>query len=209
MKCHELFTKCCEPFANIRECTAKFLCKVLYMQYIVLSISLILILQLHYEIFMYVASEKPTARELSVYIKPHAQQWFEIGLLLDIKVQTLEEIEEHHRNDVQSCGARMLMGWLVSDPNACWKKLWDAVENVSKSTNIKASTESGTKCTCNLSIRSLGRCSNSAGSIGLACQPVIHPHPDIGLIHCLAVLLEGLRVPPVQLRQPKIVCILK
>ena len=90
----------------------------------------------------YAASEKPTAKELSVYIKPYAQQWFEIGLLLGIQLQKLESIEEHHKNDVQSCGARMLMEWLVSDPNACWKKLREAVENVS---NLKVSAVSGTK----------------------------------------------------------------
>lgn len=96
--------------------------------------------------FFVASDEKPTARELSVYIKPYAEQWFEIGLLLDIKSQKLEDIEERHKDDVQSCGARMLMEWLISDPNPCWKKLKEAVDNVSKNVNIKASsTKSGTK----------------------------------------------------------------
>lgn len=93
---------------------------------------------------MYAVSEKPTARELSIYIKPHAEQWFEIGILLDIPVQKLEDIEEHHKNDVQSCGARMLTEWIISNPNACWKKLYEVVEKVSKNTNINPSKESGT-----------------------------------------------------------------
>ena len=112
----------------------------------------------------YAASEKPTAKELSVYIKPYAQQWFEIGILLDIQLQKLESIEEHHKNDVQSCGARMLMEWLVSDPNACWKKLREVVENVSKNSNIKASAESGTKIHMEFKY-SLEWYSNSGGNV--------------------------------------------
>ena len=91
-----------------------------------------------------IASEKPTAKELSVYIKPHAQQWYDIGILLNISVKKLDNIEEHHKDDVQSCSVRMLMEWIVSDPSACWKKLWEVVESVQKNTNVKPSTDLGT-----------------------------------------------------------------
>ena len=97
-----------------------------------------------------IASEKPTAKELSIYIKPYAQQWYDIGILLNISVKKLDEIEEHHKDDVQSCSVRMLMEWIVSDPSACWKKLWDVVGSVQKNTgsiqkntNIKPSTDLG------------------------------------------------------------------
>ena len=89
-------------------------------------------------------SEKPTARELSIFIKPHAQQWFEIGILLGIPLKKLQDIEKHHTIDVESCGANMLMEWLVCDPNACWKKLRETVDKTSKIPNINSSTESGT-----------------------------------------------------------------
>ena len=96
--------------------------------------------------FFIASDEKPTVKEASLYIKPYVKQWFEIGLLLDIKFQKLEEIGQRHDNDEQSCGPRMLMEWLISDPNACWGKLKEAVANVSKNANMTASsTESGIK----------------------------------------------------------------
>ena len=92
------------------------------------------------------SSEKPTTKELSIYIKPYAQHWYDIGILLGITVHKLEEIEELHKSDVQSCCVRMLMEWILSDPNTCWKKLWDVVEKVSKNININPSKELGTTC---------------------------------------------------------------
>ena len=85
---------------------------------------------------------------MSIYIKPYAQQWFEIGLLLGISVHKLADIEEHFKNDVQSCAARVLTEWTLSNDSACWEKLWEVVENTSKNANIKPSTELGTTYVC-------------------------------------------------------------
>lgn len=94
-------------------------------------------IMLCYLLLCTIASEKPTARELSVYFKPYAQQWFDIGILLDLPLPKLEDIAKRHKDDVQSCGVRMLMEWVVSDPNACWKKLQEVVENITKNTDTK------------------------------------------------------------------------
>lgn len=100
-------------------------------------------------IYVYIALEKPTAKELSIYIKPYAQKWYDIGILLNISVNKLDEIEEYHKNDVQSCGVRMLMEWTVNDHDACWKKLWEVVGSITKNTNTKPSTQLGNACNNN------------------------------------------------------------
>ena len=63
---------------------------------------------------------------------------------MGISLEKLEVIEECYRDDVQSCAARVLTEWILSDDSACWEKLWEVVENTSKNANIKPSTELGT-----------------------------------------------------------------
>ncbi|XP_065899282.1 NLR family CARD domain-containing protein 3-like isoform X2 [Dysidea avara] len=79
------------------------------------------------------ASQKPTAKDLLVYVNPHiSQTWFEVGILLAIPVHKLQEIERDHGNDVESSCMRMLVEWSLGR-SATWEKLLSVIDSVFKS----------------------------------------------------------------------------
>ena len=60
------------------------------------------------------------------------QEWFTLGIQLDVKDATLKDIEANHRGDVQRCKMEMLSVWLQSGPLNPWKKLATTLENMGK-----------------------------------------------------------------------------
>jgi len=82
---------------------------------------------------------------MSTYVKPYAQYWLEIGILLGISSQKLDAIEEEFKNDPRSCCLRMFVEWVMSDPNATWKKLQGVIESISKSQGSNKSLDGTTK----------------------------------------------------------------
>ena len=56
-------------------------------------------------------------------IIPHAQHWKEIGILLDIDFNQLEELEQTYHNDLTKCCKQMIQRWMQTDKNPSHKKL--------------------------------------------------------------------------------------
>jgi len=79
------------------------------------------------------ASQKPAAKDLLVYVNPYiSQEWLEVGILLDIPVHKLQEIERNHGNDLQSSCMKMLVEWSLGK-SATWEKLISVIDSVCKS----------------------------------------------------------------------------
>jgi len=82
---------------------------------------------------------------MSTFVKLYVQYWLEIGILLGISSKRLDDIEREFVNDSQSCCLRMLVEWVMSDPNASWKKLKGVVKGISMSHGSNKSSDGTTK----------------------------------------------------------------
>ena len=62
------------------------------------------------------------------FLLPEAKNWHNIGIMLEIPEQTLEQIEAHYPGDCQQCVREMIKSWLKQvDPPPSWKDLAEAV----------------------------------------------------------------------------------
>ena len=60
----------------------------------------------------------------------HAANWKRIGHLLDMPPGALDAIEKTHHGNVKWCCDDMFEKWLQSDPNASWRKVFDAIDSL-------------------------------------------------------------------------------
>ena len=61
-------------------------------------------------------------------ILPHAVLWKEIGVLLNIDPDQLEEVKQSSSNDSIRCCKEMIMKWLQSDKTASQEKLTKSIK---------------------------------------------------------------------------------
>ena len=75
--------------------------------------------------------EKPTVKECVLLVKPEYMNfWFELGALLNVSDERLQDIKLTEQNDSDLCCTRMFMEWeKSSDPT--WNKLKAAVNYLS------------------------------------------------------------------------------
>ena len=73
----------------------------------------------------------PTMKDLNRYVtKRYAADWKDIGLELELKLDTLKIISKNHQQDCVACFESTLDKWLESTPNATWRALEVAITNV-------------------------------------------------------------------------------
>ena len=77
-----------------------------------------------------------------------AKCWYDLGVeLLPNNINSLEEIEVNHRNDVKTCCREMFRTWLNMKPDASWGQLVKALNEIelgSAARNISTQYMSGT-----------------------------------------------------------------
>ena len=81
-------------------------------------------------LFLALENEKPSLKEFVIHIKPQVQclnTWFNLGVLLDVPVQTLEDIRVSEKDDLDLCCVKMLKEWLDNGTNTTWSTLLRAV----------------------------------------------------------------------------------
>ena len=61
-------------------------------------------------------------------ILPHALLWKEIGILLNINPDQLEEVKQSYSNDSIRCCKEMILQWLHSDETASQEKLIGSIK---------------------------------------------------------------------------------
>ena len=72
---------------------------------------------------------RPSLEDLRQHFVPHyATQWKQIGILLGLDSQSLEDIEDNSTDFKQRC-SQMLMRWLEMDPTASWQKLFTIIDS--------------------------------------------------------------------------------
>ena len=57
-------------------------------------------------------------------------RWHELGVLLNVDYNTLEEISLKKREEPSACKSAMLNAWLKGNANASWRKLADALRKM-------------------------------------------------------------------------------
>ena len=60
----------------------------------------------------------------------HCPDWYELGILLDIDYNTLEEISSSKRENPSACKSAVLDAWLNGNANASWEQLVDALKHM-------------------------------------------------------------------------------
>ena len=62
------------------------------------------------------------------FLLPEAKKWHNIGIMLEVPEQKLEQIEADYPGDCQQCAREMIKCWLKQvDPPPSWKSLAEAV----------------------------------------------------------------------------------
>ena len=85
---------------------------------------------------MHIDTDKPTLKLLQKYVRNEvALHWHELGieLLEEESVCILDIIEENYHNVQRRC-IEMFMYWLNKDPEASWKTLINALEQIDQNT---------------------------------------------------------------------------
>ena len=73
---------------------------------------------------------RPTGKYLQrLCVERYALHWRKIGLELNLSIDILNIIEAKNRADHVNCCQDMLQKWLERDPEATWKRLFEA-ENI-------------------------------------------------------------------------------
>ena len=57
-----------------------------------------------------------------------AEEWYKLGIQLEIPVATLSTIEHEHPRDAQHCMTEILNWWLHNATECSWEKLTEVVE---------------------------------------------------------------------------------
>ena len=72
-------------------------------------------------------------KDLNRYVvKKYATDWKDVGLELEIEINDLKIIEKDHPQDCVACFQETLNKWLKLTPNATWRSLEVALDNVKK-----------------------------------------------------------------------------
>ena len=81
-----------------------------------------------------VENKMPTMKEVNRYVtRKHAVDWKDIGIELDLKLSTLNIIENDHPLKSEACFQVMIDKWIESTTeNATWKTLEVALTNVNR-----------------------------------------------------------------------------
>ena len=82
--------------------------------------------------------DRPTMKQLSEVMRSEhisiATKWYELGLELVDSNRILKEIRTDNRNDVNTCCHSMLERWLEKTPDASWRQLITALNNIGMNT---------------------------------------------------------------------------
>ena len=60
----------------------------------------------------------------------YCPDWHELGILLNVDYNTLEEISSSKREEPSACKSAMLNAWLKGNANASWRQLADALKDM-------------------------------------------------------------------------------
>ena len=72
------------------------------------------------------------------FLLPEAKHWHNIGILLGVSEQTLEQIESDYPSSCTECVREMIKSWLKQvEPKPTWKDLAEAVQVVNPSLSKK------------------------------------------------------------------------
>ena len=81
------------------------------------------------------------------FLLPEAKHWHNIGIMLEIPEQTLEQIEADYPGDCQQCVREMIKSWLKQiNPPPSWKDLAEAVHEFNPSLAKKIVDSATTAC---------------------------------------------------------------
>ena len=84
-----------------------------------------------YHMFLIVYSTgKPLNVSTAFRVVNRCSRWHELGVLLDVKVETLESIRISRREEPSPCMIAMLDAWLKGTVNASWRQLADALKDM-------------------------------------------------------------------------------
>ena len=82
--------------------------------------------------------DRPTMHQLNEVMRiEHIEittKWYDLGLELVDSNKTLKVIEADHPSDVNTCCRVMFEKWLERTPNASWKQLVTALNNIEMKT---------------------------------------------------------------------------
>jgi len=84
-------------------------------------------------VFLILESEKPSLKGFVLHIKPQLQclnTWYNLGVLLDVPVQKLEDIRSSEQDDIDLCCVKMFIQWLENGTDTTWNTLLRAVDSV-------------------------------------------------------------------------------
>ena len=68
----------------------------------------------------------------------HCSRWYVLGVLLDVKVETLDNIRISRREEPSPCMIAMLDAWLKGNVNASWRQLADALKDMDELRSSRA-----------------------------------------------------------------------
>ena len=71
-------------------------------------------------------SELSSAVLLQEVVDDVKDKWYNLGILLSLSVQLLDDIEKNSKNEEQCCN-RMFGEWLMQNMDASWSKVVDAL----------------------------------------------------------------------------------
>ena len=60
----------------------------------------------------------------------HCSDWHQLGILLNVDYNTLEEIRSSKREGPSACKAAMLDAWVKGNVNASWRQLADSLKDM-------------------------------------------------------------------------------
>ena len=78
-------------------------------------------------------TEKPSTKQFVLYIKPQLQclnACIDLGILLDVPVQKMEDIKLSEHNDLDLCCIKIFTEWLESSKETTWHSLLGAVDTL-------------------------------------------------------------------------------
>ena len=83
-----------------------------------------------YHMFLVYSTGKPLSVSNAFRAVNRCSHWHELGVLLDVKVETLDNIRISRREEPSPCMIAMLDAWLKGNVNASWRQLADALKDM-------------------------------------------------------------------------------
>ena len=76
--------------------------------------------------------DTPHIKDINNHVVPKwGSKWRQLGTQLNIERYLMDNIEQDHPADCESCCSKMFSEWLDSNPTACWEDLFTALDNLS------------------------------------------------------------------------------